>query len=390
MGRAKGATVNILYCGVYRDGGSGYGNAATQTILALDEAGANVACRPVSFDGKYSPTHPRVAELERNSFSHYDVVIQHVPPYAFDYDGRIPLNVGIFYTETDPLPRSWARRADCMDLLLVPCDDNRMSLLNGGVSKPVEILPVPLDLEKYGGEKREVELVSKYKQGRFLFYTIGELTRRKNIAGLLRAFHSEFQPWEQVGLVIKCGIAGAKKDDVLGQAQKVTVEVKRNLQIYPTEDHYIRECIVADRLSDEEILGLHEQCDCFVQPSYGESWSLPAADAMALGRTPIVSDSGGYRHYVTEETGWLIPTREEAVFGGGLTHAELFTGRQKWKNPDLLALQDAMRDAYGDDFLRKQKASRGLEHARNLSRACVGRLLLEKLVRHVKRVPLVR
>lgn len=375
--------LRIAYLSVHRDG-SGYSEAAQQTMLALEEAGQQVAVRPLKYN-LHKPNLPeRILAMELRSFDGYDVVIQHLPPYDLRYDARAGLNVGMFYAETDPMPLAWASRASLMDLLIVPCERMKEILLHSGVRVPIEVLPIPLDLERYNPTPAAWEDIVSIKRGRFLFYTIGELVRRKNLAGLLRAFHAEFRPWEPVGLVIKASVGGEPPAEVMKHVETICLETKRHLKIYPRLDQYIAEEVVPHRLSDAELLGLHQACDCFVQPSFAESWSLPALDALALGRTPIVSDAGGYREYLDSTTGWLVPTRAEAVFGEGDTHVELFSGRQTWDSPDLLALQRAMREAYSRPDLRSQKAARGLERARTLSRQRVGSQLAEVLVRHVR------
>jgi glycosyltransferase involved in cell wall biosynthesis len=73
-----------------------------------------------------------------------------------------------------------------------------------GVKKPIAIVPHALDTAKY---QRSYPTLGKLKpskeKGEFVFYFIGELTKRKGIATLLKAFHLEFDSSESVKLVIK-------------------------------------------------------------------------------------------------------------------------------------------------------------------------------------------
>ena len=57
-----------------------------------------------------------------------------------------------------------------------------------------------------------------------------------------------------------------------GGSNDGTVDI---IKSYPDRvDYYI---------SEEDIYSIHSSCDCFVMPSYGEAWCIPAFDAMGFG-----------------------------------------------------------------------------------------------------------
>jgi glycosyltransferase involved in cell wall biosynthesis len=369
-------SLRVLVCSVYRES-SGYGQAARDLILALDAAGADVACRPVQFTHGRHTEHPRIAELERKSFpGGSDVIFQHLPPYAQQYVGRGGLNVGSFYTETHPLPASWSARAALMDMQVVPTRQMRDTLLTAPhYRKPVAVVPLPCDPAKFRRDYPVPEKVREFGRGRFLFYTVGEHARRKNLSGLLRAFFAEFRPWEPVGLVVKTGIAGKAPDEAARHVWADVDGVRKGAKVAA----HAPLLVLTDRLTDDELNGLHRGCDVFVQPSFGEAWSIPAFDALGFGKTPVVTAEGGYLEYVDDETGWLTPGRREPVFAEGDVHAELFTGRQTWTVPDLLALRAQMREAYEDGALRARKAEKAKDRVESFSHERVGAQLLRVL-----------
>ena len=55
--------MNILYVGNFHDG-TGYARACCETAVALDAAGANVICRPLTFNGGRNPCPVRILQLE--------------------------------------------------------------------------------------------------------------------------------------------------------------------------------------------------------------------------------------------------------------------------------------------------------------------------------------
>lgn len=376
--------MKILYLGCYRDS-TGWARAAIDYILALDKAGADVTCRPMKLN-KATPIIPeRVQELENRPHKGlYDVVVQHTPPSYFDYYGGIPLNIGMYATETDRFDHSdWPQRINTLDRAWVFNHQSLCASMRSGIKIPATVIPHACDVSRY--ERAYKPLPIRERLGdNFVFYFIGEFNRRKNITALLKAFHLEFDVNEPVSLVIK--VNGS--DDPIEQV-KIQNElnehigiIKDGMKLYGKRDNYKREIALVGNYTDEEIMRLHASCDCFVCPSYGEAWCIPAFDAMSLGRTPIVSNYAGFRQYLSPETGWLVDGHLEPVFG---LHREtsflpdLFTSREKWFQVDIDSLRQAMREAYENRQLREIKAKAGTQRAYDFSHEKVGKMMLEDL-----------
>jgi glycosyltransferase involved in cell wall biosynthesis len=123
-------------------------------------------------------------------------------------------------------------------------------------------------------------------------------------------------------------------------------KIKENLKIYPSLDKYKYELIVTEHISEEEMYSLHATCNCFVMPSYGEAWCIPAFEAMGFGNTPICSTVGGPSDYLKDGGGFLLPVREEPVFGMMETFNDIYTGYENWWSVDILAMQQKMRTVF--------------------------------------------
>lgn len=387
--------MKVLVLGTYREP-SGYGEAATEAGLALDAAGADVACRAIQFTPGGS-AHHRLVELEKKRFpGGPDVTFTLAPPYAQEYLRQGGLNIGSFYAETRPLPASWASRAAALDAQVVPCGlMARILKEDPRFGKPVYTVPVSCDPAVYDRDYGTRQDIAEFCRGRFVFYTVGEYVKRKGFALLFRAFMSEFSHKDPVGLLVKTSLPGVAPDKVRAKVQQDVAQIEGTIQAY----RHAPVAVVPERLSREELLGLHCAAHCFVQPSYGESVGLPARDACFYGKTPVVTAAGGFLEYVDDACGYLVPARPVPVFDDCPTHRELFHGRAVWDEPDLLALRAAIRRAFEDGAGREARGREGRRRAAGFSRERVGARLLEAFadvkasasggqeLRHAGRVP---
>jgi glycosyltransferase involved in cell wall biosynthesis len=239
------------------------------------------------------------------------------------------------------------------------------------------VVPHASDVSRFQRSYEPLDQLKPHKDaGEFLFYTVGEFTRRKNLAALVKSFHLEFDPSEPVRLVIKTGRPGASPAEAKAQVEDYCREIRRGLKLHGGElGFYTPEVVITDRLTETGMMRLHAGCDVFVQPSHGEAWSIPAFDAMGMGKTPIVTDCGGYAEYVSDETGWLVTEHSDHVFGVTDTFEDLFVGDETWSVVSIRDLRKCMRRAYEDGRLREELASNGISRAFDFSHEVVGGLL---------------
>jgi hypothetical protein len=126
------------------------------------------------------------------------------------------------------------------------------------------------------------------------------------------------------------------------------LKIKKLLRLYHDPEKYKKEMFITNRLSDEDILALHCYSDCLVMPSCGESWSMPVADALGFGKTPIVVNKTGPASMVDEGNGYLIPSREEHVLVLDPPLPDMYTGRELWHTFTVADLCINMRNAFED------------------------------------------
>jgi glycosyltransferase involved in cell wall biosynthesis len=374
--------MKVLYLGVYKDG-TGWGNATINYILALDSVGVEVVPRAISLTpaDEQVDVPERSLALEDNDETGCDVCIQHLLADMMEFDGRFDLNVGMFAYETSHFRHTvWAEHLNLMDQVWVFNNTMLQSAAHSFVFKPIHIVPHCFDLSKYSQPYDPYPIPET--KNKFVFYTIGEVLRRKNLAGLLKAFHLEFSPEEPVEMLIKGNVVGASPMDSNRAIRSIIDEVKRGLRIYPKLSDYHEEIIITQWLDDEKMMRLHKTGHCFVLPSYGEAWGIPGFEAMALGNPVILTQEGGPADYVEDgKSGLLIHGKEEPVFirPEEVPAPRIWTGDENWIAPDINHLRTLMRQVYKSAELRDTLGSNGIDRAYEYSYHKVGQTMKELL-----------
>ena len=336
--------LKALYIGHYNEN-SGWGRVTRDYILAMDSVGIDVVPRPIRLGQPISKLPEKITELEQKSGYDCDVCIQHVLPHYMKYDSRFTRNIGIYELETKSIAQtSWIAHLNLMDELWVPCTD---MLMVEDVVVPTTLVPHAFDTSIY---KKHYDKLNLPVQDAFSFYFIGEFSRRKHLSALVKAFHTEFTPEEPVELVIKVNKPGMGSDQLAQEMVQFCNKIKENLRLYPDQLRYKPEIIITIDISDEDILKLHNTCDCFVMPSYGEAWNIPSFEAMAMGNLVIASGTGGMKDYIdSERTGFLVNGNMEPIFGQMETLPEFGTARERWFEISVGSLAKTMRRVYNMD-----------------------------------------
>ena len=369
--------MKILYINNFLES-TGYAEAGRGMILALDAAGIDVVPQSLSFGATQIEVPKRILELWNKSSKGCDTVIYHTLPEFIEYDGHFK-NICLFASETDRICSQWVDKLNLMDEVWVINNQSRIACLLSGVKPQINVIRHAFDTDKYSKNFQKLDQLKQYTNGDdFIFYTIGELTKRKNFAALIKAFHLEFDPDESVQLVIKVNKPGKSKEEVFAYANDFCGKVKEGLKI---RRKYKEEIVISDHLSERQISQLHVSCDCFISPSYGESFCIPAWESMAFGKTPIVTDCTGFREWCDNLVGWLVPANVESCFGETKSLNYLYSANEKWWNIKVDDLRKAMREAFEKrgSLLRKEKSERGKKRANFYSYQNVGSILKDVL-----------
>lgn len=349
-----------LWISHHRNGNTGWSKVAIDYMLAMDKV-IDIVARPLLLNEPDTNIPDRIKELEQKSSRGCDVIINCLLPHHLEYSSNFTKNISCFFSECDKIPLEWASRLNLMDEVWVCNKQMKKAAIDSGVTAKIEVVLPPVNTEKYQKTYPRLPGLVQQLAGNFAFYFIGDLNKRKNLSGVLKAFHSEFDSDEPVSLVIKSGKFGVPPQEIAQNIQKLSDEVKLGLKKYSNPNQYKRELVITDKMSDDDILSLHSTCDCLVNASMGEAYGQPIIDAMGLGKLVIVNSVGGpkdyvvgYNEFVEEEKFWdgiangltLKEQIREPAYGMLDGFPFLFTSEENWLVPSTTELMERMRTAY--------------------------------------------
>ena len=367
----------VLYIGHYKEN-SGWSNAAINNILAGDSVGLDIVARNIKLTNAQSRADKELIRFEQKSLNDIEYCVQHVLPHHLVGTKKFKKNIAYFAGESNTLKyNNWLSYLKLVDEVWVPNNDLRLSLLNDGIGV-VKTIHHAFNLQKYQNCRLKINF--RDNENKYKFYYIGELNDRKNIESIIRCFHSEFHNFEPVSLVLKIKKFGIDPKDLLQHMTNICSNIKKELRIYNNIEQYHKELIICDDLTEEQILAIHNSCDCFVSPSHGEGWSIPSFEAMCFGKTPICSNEGGTKEFIDhsdKNTGWLVDGVYSVCNHSDPAFPSLFTGREEWFSPSEREIKKAMRYYYENQKLINRDA--GIKQAAKFSHNSVGQQIKDAL-----------
>lgn len=323
--------MNILFIGPYRGPNSdGWSIASRRYLEALFLTGHNIACRPIYMAGSGGDVSNKIKTAEGVVFDKIDVVIQNALPDFFETHDAY--NIGIFFTETRHIDKTgWVEKINLLDEVWTNSAAEAQSLIESGVKCKISEVPIP-----YKPANTEPNIIPLPEiDNKFVFYFIGENTDRKNIMALVKAFHREFLPNEDVSLFIK-----NNSNDLKDQINKW-----HNYSRLRKE--YIPEVIISNTIPEEQILSMHKASSCFVCTSRGESFCLPMIDALYYNNHVICTDKIFPVSLFPDDI-IAVKSHETPVDTQSPPIPNIYTSHETWQEVDILDLQKKMRAVYNN------------------------------------------
>lgn len=355
--------MNSLFIGPYRQD-DGWGMSARDYIKSIATQRPNITTRPFFYTGQSVQISDDIAQYEKTKYDKYDVIYQELLPHNMSINNAAKKNVGIFNMEITNLENSVCQDIlNNLDLICVPSKQEAKSLKESGIKPKVKVISGALDLDFLKNNIDHKINMQKSIARTFKFYYIGEFVERKNLADVVTAFNLAFRDNENVSLIIKTSVPGANPQEGQKMVKNALQQHKKTLNFGPTRDEFV----ITDRLSDQDLIGLHNACDCFVMPSLGEAYCRPAAEALVLGKTPIVTDHTGMTDFVNKNNGFIISSQKTPVITGSRTLSEAFdiyNANSYWYRPNVYVLRDHMMQV----FEMSKKDKKTLEEKRQLGR----------------------
>lgn len=253
----------------------GYGNTVINIGKELIKLGVDLQIRPLFADCNDDVPEELVRRKELNRQDECEIAI--TPPTGIKFltaKHRVLLTM----YEHDRLTPEWIGAANQADLNIVPCNWCRDVWLKNGINSPVEVANLGIDAKAW-------PLLQRPEHEFYTFFMAGTLIRRKNPSMLIQAFLEEFDEWD-ARLVIK-------------SLEGLPIE-------YRGSDPRVK--IINHAYSQEKMLELYRQVDCFVYPSSGEGFGLPPVEAMSTGLPVIFSNCTGMQEFANPGLNFPIPT----------------------------------------------------------------------------------
>lgn len=288
--------MRILYIAPVRDF-SGYANAARGYVNALQKAGADLVVRAIRYDradlGKdYVPTAVE-KELLSKPLSNIDVVIQHTTPNETrPVAGKV--NIAIAAWETTRIPDYWVKKLNQFNAVITFCDASVQAFKDSGVTVPIYKIPHTFDIPSYvldGVDAISSPSAPDFFQDKFVFYNISQLSAKKGVDVLLRAYYAQFVGKKDVVLILKAYIDMQNREAEQKKIQSYISNVKQAMRFDPKS--YPAVMLITSTLTDEQIKKLHKTGHAYVCSSRAEGWCIPAFEALAYGNKLVTTTWGG-------------------------------------------------------------------------------------------------
>lgn len=361
----------ILWISNYHES-TGWGNVSLNNILALDSTGTDIVLRPISFGGPLKKLTPRILDLQERDISNVDVCIQHILPTSMVYNGSYGKNIAYYEAETSNYYDSmWTKYINLLDESWVPSLVNKNNAEWSGVTNPVKVVNHCIEWDRYQNFKPTAHVDEL--DGPYNFCFVGELAKRKNIAAIIRAFHTEFHPSENVGLFLKLNSPALNSDQCMDKFNQYHQVIKDGLKL---RARYKDVSVITGHESYSNVLSMMKQCHCFVSASYGESWCQPALDALALGLNVIYTNGTGTQEFCGPGT-IAVKSNLSPCFGAIDTLPNLYSANDLWRDIDIMDLMYSMRNMY--EQRNNQDRNKIAESVKYLDYKEVGKKMLEAI-----------
>src|ERR1700722_622098 len=322
---------------------------------ALRRAGENVAL--VSRDGpgeypaniEFLADNPEPAEMVEHGWIAGTPAVAfrfQYPPHVRDMRGGLRV-LSNYAWEESGFPAPWVREFNnSLDLITVLSEYVAKLLRDNGVHVPICVTGAGVE-QIVSGSDAAVAPARRLARTPFRFLHVSSGFPRKGVDVLLAAWAAAFERPDDVELIIKTF------PNIHNDVERLLADFTSR---YPNAAPI---SLINHDIDTTAMRALYLGADAVVNPTRGEGFGLPMAEAMALGVPVIATGFGGHTDFCTNETAWLC----DYHFAPARSHLDV--ADSLWVEPDVASFANAMREARGDPHGRARRASAGLSLIRS-------------------------
>jgi len=299
---------NILYIGPYREF-SGMGNASRAYLKALYRTGHNISIRPIYNIYKEYPEENidnELLELETNFSKKYHTIIQHSYPHQFCFNNNFDKHVGIIHLDSFGYKSNIIQYLKTMDKIIVG-SKFVASQIKGFTDINVSIIPEPIDIEEIENYRNN----NKKKETKtYSFYCIGDWVSRKNFEKIVFAYLKISARYSNIDLVIKTKSFLDSDTDTKNKIEYTLSKAYSLFKNIPIK----KPKIVIGEINKDNMYYIHNNNDCLISLSGGESFGYSLLEALSFNNNIILnSRSAPYEFCNLKETETLTVDTESSM-----------------------------------------------------------------------------
>lgn len=149
----------------------------------------------------------------------------------------------------------------------------------------------------------------KIKHDKFRFISVFSWSFRKGHDVLLKSYYETFNKNDNVVLTIITKILG--KSSILN-----TLKIIDNINQYKNNYNNTADVeLIVHNISTEELCNIYNQSNCFILPSRGEGFCLPALEAAYMNIPIITTNHSGYLDFLNSDNATLIDIDDFIAIG---------------------------------------------------------------------------
>jgi hypothetical protein len=173
------------------------------------------------------------------------------------------------------------------------------------------------------------------------------------------AYLLEFSKKDNVRLFVKTHDHRRKNDDLENiikyDMDNIKHILRKNNDDYPDID------ILCGHMSDNDITRLHQSSNCYINAVKGDSFGSSAIEAALCDNLIINTKNIGSSTYFNSTNALMINANQSAVLHSNSNIKNAYTIYEKWFEPSISDMQNAMRKAIMIDSYKKTELNNNFD-----------------------------